>query len=161
MLLTKIKETDLVKKMKTKWEDGILFERLRQEKSKRIHYFKDFGESKKEVLKQTVHTLQVVDGVPLWKVNRKLKRLSKQGISDYFQDGVIKIPLSIKKTNTLATPIEINRIEQMIDELEGFEELRLHYFYQYKPYYKEKKMFGEITRWIEIHVHQGNIKLVR
>jgi hypothetical protein len=161
MLLTKIKQTDLVKKMQLKWRDGIFLEKLKLEKNKKIHYLRELSESKKEVFKQTVYTLQTIDGVPLWEVNWKLKRLSKKGISDYSQNGVIKIPLSIKKSTTLATPIEINRIEKMIDELEGFEELRLHYFYQYKPYYKEKKMFGEISRWIEIHVYQGDIKLVR
>jgi hypothetical protein len=161
MLFTKIKETHLMKKMQVKWRDGILFEKFKVEKNKKIHYLRELGESKKEVFKQTVYTLQTIDGVPLWEVNWKLKRLSKKGISDHSENGVIKIPLSIKKSTTLATPVEINRIEKMIDELEGFEELRLHYFYQYKPYYKEKKMFGEITRWIEIHVNQENIKLVR
>lgn len=153
MLLTKMQEIKVIKRMKSKLEDGVLLEFLEKEKNKKILYFKEIKETKKEILTQTIHTFQVVDGVSLWEVNRKLKRLAKKGITNKtLQSGMVKIPLSIKKSNILATPIEIERIEKMIDELEGFEELRLHYFYNYKPVYKEKKMFGEITRWIEIHI---------
>jgi hypothetical protein len=108
---------------------------------------------KNEVFNQTIHTFQVVDGVSLWEVNRKLKRLIKKGISkEDIQIGNVKIPLSVKKSLILATPQEIVRIEKMIDELEIFEELRLRYFYHYKPFYHEKKVFGEIDRWIEIKI---------
>jgi hypothetical protein len=108
---------------------------------------------KNEVLNQTIHTFQIVDGVSLWEVNRKLKRLTRSGISkETLQSGNIKIPLSVKKTNILATPQEIVRIENTINELESFEELRLRYFYHYKPLYHEKKVFGEIERWIEIRI---------
>jgi hypothetical protein len=108
---------------------------------------------KNEVFNQTIHTFQVVDGVSLWEVNRKLKRLIRTGISKQdIQIGNIKIPLSVKKSSIIATPQEIARIEKMIDELEVFEELRLRYFYHYKPFYYEKKVFGEIDRWIEIKI---------
>jgi hypothetical protein len=153
MLLTKMQEIKVIKRMKTKLEDGVLLEFLEKEKNKKILYFQEIKETKKEILTQTIHTFQVVDGVSLWEVNRKLKRLAKKGITnETLQSGMVKIPLSIKKSNILATPLEIERIEKMIDELEGFEELRLHYFYNYKAVYKEKKMFGEITRWIEINI---------
>jgi hypothetical protein len=108
---------------------------------------------KMEVFNQTIHTFQVVDGVSLWEVNRKLKRLVRTGIpKESLQFGIVKISLSAKKSNVLATPKEIERIEKTIDELEGFEELRLRFFYNYKPKYHEKKVFGEIDRWIEIKI---------
>jgi hypothetical protein len=153
MLLTKMQEIKAIKKIKTKLEDVALFEFLDNEKSKKIVSFKQMKEDKKELFNQTIHTFQVVDGVSLWEVNRKLKRLVRAGISrETLESGIVKIPLSVKKSSILASPQEIERIEKTIDELEGFEELRLHFFYHYKPYYHEKKVFGEIDRWIEINI---------
>jgi hypothetical protein len=108
---------------------------------------------KLDLLYQTIHKFQVVDGVSLWEVNRKLKKLVRTGIPrESLQFGIVKIPLSVKKSTILATPKEIERIEKTIDELDGFEELRLRFFYNYKPQYHEKKVFGEIDRWIEIKI---------
>jgi hypothetical protein len=153
MLLTKMQDIKAIKKIKTKLEDVAFFEFLEIEKNKKINSFKQIKEDKKEVLNQTLHTFQVVDGVSLWEVNRKLKRLVRTGIpKESLQFGMVKIPLSVKKSPILATPQEIERIEKTIDELEGFEELRLRFFYKYKPHYKEKKVFGEIDRWIEIKI---------
>jgi hypothetical protein len=153
MLLTKMQDIKAIKKIKTKLEDVAFFEFLEIEKNKKINSFKQIKEEKKEVLNQTLHTFQVVDGVSLWEVNRKLKRLVRTGIpKESLQFGIIKIPLSVKKSPILATPLEIERIEKTIDELEGFEELRLRFFYKYKPHYQEKKVFGEIDRWIEINI---------
>lgn len=153
VMLTRIQELEVVKKVKARLDDGVMLELLEKEKNKKIAQFKHMKETQREMITQTLHTLQVVDGLSLWEVNRKLKRLARVGITkEALQNGMIKIPLSIKKSSILATPIEIARIEKMIDELEGFEELRLHYFYNYKPIYKEKKMFGEISRWIEIQL---------
>jgi hypothetical protein len=153
MLLTKMQEIKVIKKIKTKLEDVALFEFLENEKNKKILSIKKMKEEKKEVLNQTIHTFQVVDGVSLWEVNRKLKRLVRTGIpKESLQFGAMKIPLTVKKSNILATPIEIERIEKTIDELEGFEELRLRFFHRYKPHYHEKKVFGEIDRWIEIEI---------
>jgi hypothetical protein len=153
MLLTKMQEIKAIKKIKTKLEDVAFFEFFENEKNKKILSFKKMKEDKKEVLNQTIHTFQVVDGVSLWEVNRKLKRLVRTGIpKESLQFGIVKIPLTVKKSNILATPLEIERIEKTIDELEGFEELRLRFFYNYKPLYFEKKVFGEIDRWIEIKI---------
>lgn len=153
MLLTKMHEIKAIKKIKTKLEDAALFEFFENEKNKKILSFIKMKEDKKEVLNQTIHTFQVVDGVSLWEVNRKLKRLVRKGIpKESLQSGIVKIPLTVKKSNILATPKEIERIEKTIDELEGFEELRLRFFYNYKPQYYEKKVFGEIDRWIEIKI---------
>jgi hypothetical protein len=153
MLLTKVQEIKMLKKVKEKLDEGSFLEYIEKEKNKKIYYFNQIKESRKEIFFQTVHTFQVVDGVSLWEVNRKLKKLSKSGISKkVLESGTVKIPLSIKKSNILATPQEVARIEKTIDELEGFEELRLHYFYNYKPVYQEKKIFGEITRWIELKI---------
>lgn len=153
MLLTKMQEIKAFRIIKSKLEDAEVLEYLEREKNKKIAHIKQLKEIKKEQFSQTIHTFQVVDGVSLWEVNRKLKKLLRTGIpKEALQCGQLKIALTTKKSNILASPQEITRIEKTIDELEAFEELRLHFFYKYKPYYKEKKMFGEIERWIEINI---------
>ncbi|WP_442599696.1 hypothetical protein [Neobacillus sp. D3-1R] len=153
MLLDRMQDLKLIKKVKTKLEDTVILEQFLKEKNKKIQKFKQIKEQNKELVHQTIQHFQVVDGVSTWEVNRKLKRLAKVGVTDEdLKKGKISIPLTIKKTNILATPQEMDRIEKMIDESEGFEWLRLHYFYNYKPKYMEKKVFGEVTRWIEITI---------
>lgn len=149
----KVQEMKALKKLISKFEETPFIDYIESEKSKRVYRLKQFKEEKKEQFSQTIHTFQVVDGLSLWEVNRKLKKLMKSGLTkEDIKRGMVKIPLSRKKSNILATPIEIKRIEKTIDELEGFEELRLHFFYHYKPAYIEKKMFGEIERWLEINI---------
>ncbi|HYK72219.1 MAG TPA: hypothetical protein VEV44_03655 [Pseudoneobacillus sp.] len=153
MLLDRMQEMKMIKKMKTKLEDAVLLEQFLKEKNKKMQQFKQMKQQNKELVNQTIQQFQVVDGLSIWEVNRKLKRLAKIGVTnDDLKKGKITISLSVKKTNILATPEEIDRIETMIDESEGFEWLRLHYFYNYKPKYMEKKVFGEVTRWIEINI---------
>jgi 3-polyprenyl-4-hydroxybenzoate decarboxylase len=153
MLHNRMQELKVFKKVKAKLEVGRLLEVLLKEKNKKILHFKQIKEKNKEMLAETIDNFQIVDGVSLWEVNRKLKRLTKRGITKQELDSrKIIIPLSMKKTNIPATLQEKNRIEKSIDESEGIELLRLHYFYNYKPIYMEKKMFGEVSRWIEIHL---------
>lgn len=153
MLLDRMQELKIIKKVKTKLEDADLLEQFLKEKNKKMQQLKQIKEQKKELVTQTIQHFQVVDGLSTWEVNRKFKRLAKVGISNEdIKKGKLTIPLTIKKTNILATPQEIERIERMIDESEGFELLRLHFFYRYKSKYMEKKVFGEVTRWIEISI---------
>jgi hypothetical protein len=153
MLLTKMKEIKPVRRMTRKISDGSIYESVERGTIKKIQQFNQIRETTKQDLIHKLHTFQVVDGVSIWEVNRKLKKLLRMNIpKDAFHKQNHKILLSKKKSNTLATPSEIERIESTIDELEGFEELRLHYFHYLKPSYKEKKLFGEIERWIEISI---------
>jgi hypothetical protein len=151
MILTKVQQMEMIKKMKVKLQSREIIELFERKKSEKLYDLKQLKENNEALFLQKIYTFQVVNGVSLWEVNRKLKRLIKTGLTEeQIQSGKVTITLSNKKFNTLATQTEIATIEKMIDELEGFEELRLSFFYNYKPNYKEKKIFGVVSRWLEI-----------
>ncbi|WP_174731408.1 hypothetical protein [Mesobacillus harenae] len=122
-------------------------------KERKIEQVINFIELKKESLKQVIHTFQTVDGLFLWEVNKKLNIVARRGISQSdLAKGKITIVLSRKTTSVIATPDEKRRIETVVNQLEGFENLRLRHFFGYRTSYKEKKVFREVTRWIEIEI---------
>lgn len=152
MILTKVKQLKTIRILNRKTNSS-MFEFVGRDANQKMQLFKQIKGNKQEQLNEIIHTFQVIDGVSLWEVNRRLRRLLKMNIpKNTFGKQSHKIILSKKKSNILATPLEIDRIEKTINELESIEELRLHYFYNFKPVYKEKKLFGEIERWIEINI---------
>jgi hypothetical protein len=109
--------------------------------------------SSKHTLEQKLHMLQKVDGIFLWKINFQLNRLAVKGISkDALKNRKITLSLPAKHTGETTTDHQKALIEKTIDELEGFENLRLSQFYTYKPVYVEKKVLSEVKRWMEIEI---------
>jgi hypothetical protein len=110
----------------------------------------------KDMLNENLYLLQKMDGISLWKINWKLNRLADKGISrEDLRKGMIAISLPSKSSMESTSSVQKALIEKMIDELEGFENLRLSQFYHYKVSYMEKKETSEISRWIEIEISES------
>lgn len=109
--------------------------------------------SSKESLERRLYLFKKIDGIPLWRINYKLNRLADKGISkEQLKNGKIILTLPAKKTGDAVTENQKKLIEKTIDELEGFENLRLSRFYSYTPVYGEKKLLDKMTRWLEIEI---------
>ncbi|CAH2712947.1 hypothetical protein BACCIP111895_00080 [Neobacillus rhizosphaerae] len=109
--------------------------------------------SNKESWHRNFQLFQKVDGISLWKINYQLNRLAVKGISkEVLKKGKIILSLPSKQMSGATSDFQKAYIERTIDELEGFENLRLSHFYNYKPVYVEKKGFAEVSRWIEIEI---------
>ncbi|WP_312476142.1 hypothetical protein [Neobacillus sp.] len=109
--------------------------------------------SYKESWQRNFQLFQKVDGISLWKINFQLNRLAVKGISkEVLEKGKIILSLPSKQMSGATSDFQKAYIERTIDELEGFENLRLSQFYNYKPVYVEKKGFAEVSRWIEIEI---------
>ncbi|MHC0035538.1 hypothetical protein [Pseudoneobacillus sp. C159] len=107
----------------------------------------------KEGLIQKINSLQKMDGISFWKINWKLNRLAVKGIpEETLKNGKIVISLPKKQSIGYASPYEKKFIEKTINELEGFDNLRLSQFHSYTPIYLEKKNGYDIVRWIEIEI---------
>ncbi len=118
-----------------------------------LEKWKQLKESFRHPLLQLFHIPENIDGVSFWKINRKLNRLAVRGIpKEAFINRKIFIPLPEKQSLEWASPQQKELIEKTIDELEGFENLRLSQFYNYRPSYIEKKTHIHISRWIEIEI---------
>ncbi|WML48776.1 hypothetical protein RCG23_01150 [Neobacillus sp. PS3-34] len=158
MLLEK-KET-LTKKWQAKAEelnlqDSQIIMNMKKLKEKKVQQWILLKQSYQARLEETLHTYQKIDGIPLWKINRKLNRLAVKGIpKEVLEKGKLVINLPDKETVGTSSEHQIKMIERTIDELEGFENLRLSHFFQYKPNYIEKKVFGVVTRVIEIEISE-------
>lgn len=119
----------------------------------KITEMKETKNTYKNAIGQTLQSYKTIDGVFLGEVNRKLNLISKRGLKQKELDnGNITLVLSRKKTNELATKDEIARIEEKINQLEGFENLRLSQFYSFQPKYFEKKWLNNVIRWVEIRI---------
>ncbi|CAM3961476.1 hypothetical protein [Mesobacillus zeae] len=119
----------------------------------KVENFKVTKADYKELLAKKMYTYKTIDGLFLWEVDRKLNRIARKGFKQKDLDsGVITIVLSRKQTNELATEEEKARLESTIDDLDGYENLRLRQFYRYKTEYCEKKFYGKVTRWVELKI---------
>lgn len=124
-------------------------------KNKKIEQWRHFIKNLKETYSQLLQLMQKIDGISLWQINRKLNWLAERGIpKEDLKKGKIIISLPNKQSIEHTSPFQINFIEKAVNELEGFENLRLSHFYRYKPEYREKKTFSQISRWIEIEISQ-------
>lgn len=113
------------------------------------------------VLRET-HSFKRVEGIFLWGINRQLKKIAKENIHEKnLTEDKIVIPVPAKKTNELTSDYQKEMIEQMIDQLEGLEFLRVVMFQFCKPVYKEQRVFSEVTRTIEIHISNNEINSER
>jgi hypothetical protein len=116
---------------------------------------KQYKELCKDYINENFSMLQKIDGISLWKINRILNRLAVKGLSEeHLQKGNIIIQLPAKPSIAPLSYFQKAFIEKTVDELEGFENLRLSQFYNYKPTYIEKKTLSEISRWIEIEISE-------
>lgn len=107
----------------------------------------------KDSLQRNFQLFQKVDGISIWKINFQLNRLAVKGISEEaLKTGKIILPLPPKKVSEETSDFQKSFIEKTIDELEGFENLRLSHFFSYKPVYVEKKTIADVSRWIEIEI---------
>jgi hypothetical protein len=132
-----------------------LVEMIQKEKNKKVEEWSQIIASYKETLERNLHMFQKVDGISLWKINFHLNKLAVKGISkDVLKSGKITLSLPAKQTGETTSEYQKSFIEKTIDELEGFENLRLSQFYSYKPVYVEKKVFSEVSRWIEIEISE-------
>lgn len=124
-------------------------------KNRKQEQWTRYKETYNDWLSKTLHMLGNIDGISLWKINRKLNRFADRGIpKEDLINGKIIISLPKKQSMEMTSTHQKSYIEKAVDELEGFENLRLSQFYIYKPTYIEKKSFTEITRWIEIEIFQ-------
>lgn len=152
MLQTIIKKSQ-AKKIESSYTSINFADAFTKVKNKSVEQFAHFKETYKETMEQKLHILQKIDGISIWKINSKLNRLAVRGISnEVLKKGILTIPLPAKQSSEPISSLQKTFIEKTIDELEGFENLRLSHFYNYKPTYIEKKTLTEITRWIEIEI---------
>ncbi|WP_413300509.1 hypothetical protein AA0X95_18755 [Bacillus sp. 1P10SD] len=132
-----------------------VLETFQSVKSNKIEQLNRFASTYKESLERHLYVLQKIDGIPLWRVNYQLNRLADKGISkEQLKSGKIVLSLPTKQSGDIVSEQQKKLIEKKIDELEGFENLRLSQFYSYKPVYNEKKTFSQVSRWIEIEISE-------
>jgi hypothetical protein len=98
--------------------------------------------------------LKKIDGISMWKLNRTLKKLAfaRMELEKQMRKELIVVLLEPKKEKVLATPEEKNEIERMVNELNGFETLKLCLLEDCKPVYMEKLTQSGVLRWLEIPV---------
>lgn len=98
--------------------------------------------------------LKKIDGISMWKLNRTLKKLAfaRMELEKQMRKELIVVLLEPKKEKVLATPEEKNEIERMVNELNGFETLKLCLLEDCKPVYMEKLTQSGVSRWLEIPV---------
>ncbi|SFA70214.1 MULTISPECIES: hypothetical protein [unclassified Bacillus (in: firmicutes)] len=142
MIIDKIQDLKVVKKLGERLQDVDVKE-----------FWLEYKNEKQDSLKETLHTYQTVGGVPLWKINRVLNRLARKGLSkEMLEKGMITIKLPSINTGELMSDDDKSELVKKINQLEGFELLRLCEFYQYKTTYMERKIINHVTRWIEIEI---------
>lgn len=142
MILDKIQDLKVVKKLGERLQDVDVKE-----------FWIEYKNEKQDSLKETLHTYQTVDGVPLWKINRVLNRLARKGLSkEMLEKGLITIKLPSVNTGELMSDADKRELVKKINQLEGFELLRLCEFYQYKTTIMERKIINHVTRWLEIEI---------
>ncbi|MFS0635331.1 hypothetical protein AB1K84_05465 [Mesobacillus foraminis] len=148
-----LQEEKKMKKFMLQIKESGLKEAILQSVNHKVAEIKETKDTYRTAIGQTVQTYKTVDGVFLGEVNRKLNIIAKKGIhTKQLDKGWVTIVLSRKKTNVLATAEEASRIEDMIDRLEGMENLRLSEFYSFQVKYFEKKWLNNVIRWVEIHI---------
>jgi hypothetical protein len=151
-MLQAVKKTQ-DKENESTYNESFFAESFFKAKNNTIEQWKQYKEFSKDYLNQNFNMLQKIDGISLWSINRKLNRIAVKGISkEQLHNGVIVIQLPAKPPVEPISSFQKEFIEKTIDELEGFENLRLSHFYHYKPIYIEKKTYSEISRWIEIEI---------
>ncbi|CAM3765654.1 hypothetical protein [Mesobacillus thioparans] len=96
-----------------------------------------------------------ISGISMWKLNRTLKKLAfaRMELEKQMRKELIVVLLEPKKDNVLASPEEKKEIERTVQELSGFETLRICLLEDCKPVYMEKMTNNGISRWLEIPVN--------
>jgi hypothetical protein len=97
-------------------------------------------------------------GINLWKLNRMFIKLavSKISLEEQIQNGMLKIEFKPKQAISLIGTEQKKEIEQAIEQLEGFEILKLCLFEECVPVYREQRSLGIVSRWLEIHIKRDN-----
>ncbi len=99
-----------------------------------------------------------IHGINLWKLNRMFIKLaaSKLSLEEQIQSGILKIEFKPKQSISLIGMEQKKEIEQTIQQLEGFEILKLCLLEECVPVYKEQRSLGSVSRWLEIHIKRDN-----
>ena len=95
-----------------------------------------------------------IAGISMWQLNRNLKKLAfaRMELEKQMRKELIVVLLEPKKEKVLATAEETKEIEEAVQELNGFETMKLCLLEDGKPVYKEKVTNNGVTRWLEIPV---------
>jgi hypothetical protein len=95
-----------------------------------------------------------IAGISMWQLNRTLKKLAfaRMELEKQMRKELIVVLLEPKKEKVLATAEEKKEIEQAVQELSGFETLKLCLLEDCKPVYMEKVNNNGVSRWLEIPV---------
>lgn len=95
-----------------------------------------------------------IAGINMWKLNKTLKKLAfaKMELDKQMRKGLIVVLLEPKKDKLLASPEEKKEIERVVQELSGFETLKLCLLEDFKPVYMEKLTNNGVSRWLEMPV---------
>ncbi|MBP3038424.1 hypothetical protein J9303_02750 [Bacillaceae bacterium Marseille-Q3522] len=93
-----------------------------------------------------------IDGIYLWNVNRNLKKmaLSKHALLEQTEGNTVKLPLPGKPVQAFTAPEIKANITAEIEQLDGFESLKICLLEDIKPLYKEQITKQGLSRWIEI-----------
>lgn len=93
-------------------------------------------------------------GISMWHLNRTLKKLAfaRMELEKQMRKELIVVLLEPKKEKVLATTEEKKEFEQAVQELSGFETLKLCLLEDCKPVYMEKVSKNGVSRWLEIPV---------
>lgn len=149
--MEKIQDKNLNKNIESSYIHGSFL----NAKNKKVDLWRELKDSYKGTLLRTLHIMQKIDGISLWKINYQLNRLAVRGIEkEDLKKGKIVLSLPSKKTGETISNDQKSFIEKKVDELDGFENLRLRQFYHYKPIYLENKVYGVVSRWIEIEISE-------
>jgi hypothetical protein len=95
-----------------------------------------------------------IAGINMWQLNRTLKKLAfaRMELEKQMRKELIVVLLEPKKENVLASAEEKKEIEGAVQELSGFETLKLCLLEDCKPVYREKVNNNGVSRWLEIPV---------
>jgi hypothetical protein len=95
-----------------------------------------------------------IHGINLWKLNRMFIKLaaSKISLEEQIRNGMLTIEFKPKQSISLIGTEQKKEIEQAIEQLEGFEILKLCLLEECVPVYKEQRSLGIVSRWLEIHI---------
>ncbi|WP_079508177.1 hypothetical protein [Mesobacillus jeotgali] len=96
-----------------------------------------------------------ISGISMWKLNRTLKKLAfaRMELEKQMRKELIVVLLEPKKDKVLASLEERTKIEKTVQELSGFETLKICLLEDCKPVYREKLTSHGVSRWLEIPVN--------
>lgn len=98
-----------------------------------------------------------IEGIQLWKLNRTFRKLahSKIALEEQTKNNHLIIQLPSKKVREVTTQTMKQQLLKHIEELDGFDTLRVCLLDFCKPIYKEQLTQFGVLRWLEIPISQS------